>query len=153
MIEQEQFLYVTKRGIVRGKSRTKQTSSDAWESMNLENRFCDPWHMVIRSYMVITETKLAIEVQPRIVAEKSPEVQRGRFYVSSANIEAHGHMWSCPGYALLTSHGKATKPRKDEFRERGGTIIEKTLTGEARIDTCKDKIAETGRVRVEKGSN
>ena len=65
----------------------------------------------------------------------------------SANIEAHGHMGSCPGYALLTSQGKATKPRKDEFRERVGTIIEKTLTGEASVDTCKDRIAETERVR------
>ena len=54
------------------------------------------------------------------MAEKSPEVGRRRFYVSSANIEADGHMGCCPGYALLTSHGKATKPREDEFRERVG---------------------------------
>ena len=48
---------------------------------------------------------------------------------------------------MLESHGKVTKPRRDEFRERVGTTIEKTLTGEARIDTCKDRIAETERVR------
>ena len=48
----------------------------------------------------------------------------------SADIEAHGHIGSCPGYALLESHGKVTKPRKDEFRERVGTIIERTLAGE-----------------------
>ena len=39
---------------------------------------------------------------------------------------------SCLGYALFTLHGKATKPRKDEFRERVGTIIERTLAGDAR---------------------
>ena len=39
---------------------------------------------------------------------------------------------------------------KDKFRERVGTIVERTLTGEARMDTCKDRIAETERVREEK---
>ena len=29
--------YIAKIGIVRGKSRTKQTLSDAWEPMNLED--------------------------------------------------------------------------------------------------------------------
>ena len=74
-------------------------------------------------------------------------MERRRFYVLSADIEAHRHMGSCPGYALLTSQGKVTKPHRDEFRERVGTTIEKTLTGEARIDTCKDGIAETERAR------
>ena len=83
--------------------------------------------------------ELAIEVQPRIVAEKPLEVERRRFYVLSADIEAHGHMGSCPGYALLTSQGKVTKPRRVEFVERVGTTVEKTLTGEARIYTCKDR--------------
>ena len=64
-----------------------------------------------------------------------------------AGTEDHGHIGSCPGYALLTSHGKATKPRKDEFRERVGMIIERTLAGEARMETCKDRIAETEQVR------
>ena len=62
-------------------------------------------------------------------------------------LKITGHIGSCPGYALLTSHGKATKPRKDEFRERVGMIIERTLAGEARMETCKDRIAETEQVR------
>ena len=59
---------------------------------------------------------------------------------------------------MLTSRGKATKPHNDEFRDRLGTIIERTLTGEARMDTYKDRIAETERVkerkraRVERGT-
>ena len=46
------ILYITKSGIVRGKSRTKQTLSDAWKSTNLEDLHGNPWHMVI------TETRL-----------------------------------------------------------------------------------------------
>ena len=87
---------------------------------------------------------------PRLVVEERPEVERGRFYVLSANVEAHGHMGKCPGYALHSSQGKATKPRKDEFRERVGMTNDKILTGEARIDTCKDRIAETQRVQERK---
>ena len=87
---------------------------------------------------------------PRIVVEKSLEVERRRFHVLSADVEAHGHIGSSPGHALLASHGKATKPRKDEFRERVGTIIERTLTGEARTHTYKDRIALTGRVKERK---
>ena len=40
-----------------------------------------------------------------------------------------------------------TKPCRDEFRERVGMAVEKTWTGEARMDTCKDRIAERKRVR------
>ena len=40
-----------------------------------------------------------------------------------------------------------TKPRKEEFRERVGTIIERTLPGEARMETCKDRVAERKRVK------
>ena len=61
---------------------------------------------------VIAETKLATEDQPKIVAEKSPEAECRKIY---AYIEADGHMRSCPGYALLALHGKATKPQKKEF--------------------------------------
>ena len=84
---------------MRGKSQTKQTLSDARESTNWRV-LCQGPHMVIMSHMVITEKRLAIEVQPMIGAEKPPEVERGRFCVLSANFEAHGHMESCPGYEL-----------------------------------------------------
>ena len=66
---------------------------------------------------------------PRIVVERTPEVEPRRFYVSSADIEAHGHTGGCPGCAALASHGRATKPHIDECRERIRTIIERTLTG------------------------
>ena len=54
------------------------------------------------------------------------------------------------GHELLASHGKATKPRKDEFRKRVGTIIERTLTGKARMNAYRDRIAEIERVKERK---
>ena len=36
-------------------------------------------------------------------------------------------MGSCLGYSLLIWQGKATKPRKEEFRERVRRIIERNL--------------------------
>ena len=90
------ILYITKSGIVRGKSRTKQTLSDAcWEDL-----FDNLWHMVN------TETRLTKKVVPdeeaglllpRIVVKKTLEVECRRFYVK--NIEAHGRFGSCLGYA------------------------------------------------------
>ena len=87
--------------------------------------------MATGSRATITETKLASRWQmmkpefklskrvtadeegkrvmmPRIVVEKPREVQRRRFYVLSTDIEAYGHVRSCPGYELLTSQGEAT---------------------------------------------
>ena len=63
---------ITKSGIVRGRSWTRQILSDAWESM-------------------IAETKLAD--QPRMLIKELLEVECRKFYVWSVNIEAHGHTW------------------------------------------------------------
>ena len=64
-------------------------------------------------------------------------------------MDAHGHTGGCPGCASLASHGKATKPHNDECRERIRTII---LTGKARVNACKDRIAETERVKERKSA-
>ena len=82
---------------------------------------------------------------PRIVVERTLEVETRRFYDLSADIEAHGHSGGCPGCAALASHGDATKPHNDECRERIRTIIERTLTGKAGMNAYKDRIAETER--------
>ena len=89
-------LCITKNGVVRGKSWTRQTLSDAWESTNWEGLCGTPWQMVA------PELKLTREVTgdkegagpplPRIVVERAPEVE----------------------------------PRR--------TIIERTLTGKARMN-------------------
>ena len=81
------------------------------------------------------------------------EVECWSVYVMHANVETHGHMGSCPGYALLIMHGIATKPRKDEFRERIGRFTERTLAGGVKMETCQDRIAVRKRVREEKSSS
>ena len=135
--------------------------SDAWESNIREDLFGSPWHR--RLHTATAETKstkkfITDEEGTDLLLPKIVEVECRRFYVLSADIEAHGHMRSCPGYALLASQGKATKPREDEFRKRVGTIIERTLTGGARMNAYKDRIAETQQVkerkraRVERGA-
>ena len=91
--------------------------------------------------------KFGTEDQPRTLIKEPLEVECGKFDVLFANIEAHGHMGSCPGYALLIWQGKATKPREDVCRGRVGKIVERSLAGEARMKTCKDRIAGGQRVR------
>ena len=80
------------------------------------------------------EEKRKREIQ---VNERGPE----------ATNEAYGHVGSCPGYELLTSQGEATKSCRNEIRERVGTTVERILAGEARKDSCKDKVAERKRDR------
>ena len=87
---------------------------------------------------------------PRIVVERIPEVGPRRFYVLSADIEAHGRTGGSPGCAPLASHGRAIKPHNNECRERIRTRIERTLTGKARMSAYKDRIAETERVKERK---
>ena len=137
---------------MRGKSWTIHILSDAWESTKWEILTDNPLHAVIAQTKLtekfIEDEKGTDLILPRMLAEKPLEVECRKFYVWSANIEVHGHMGSCPGHALLTLQGKATKkPRKDELRERVGRIIERTLAGEARMETYKDRIAWRKRVR------
>ena len=100
--------YITKNGIVRSKSWTRQIFSDAWESTNWED-LGNPLHTVV------AETKLT---EKFIEDEKGKDLLLPRMLVKKP---------LGPGYAFLTLHGQGTKPRKDEFRERVGTIIERTL--------------------------
>ena len=92
------------------------------------------------------------------MVERAPEVEPRRFYVLSADTEAHGHTGGFPGCAALASQRKATEPHNDECRERIITIIERTLTRKARMNVYKDSVAETERVkerkraRVERGA-
>ena len=63
---------ITKSGIVRGKSLTKQTSSDAWELTNWEDLLDNPWHMVItetRLQEVIADEEGAGLLLPRVVVK------------------------------------------------------------------------------------
>ena len=138
-------LCITKNRVVRGKSWTRQTLSDAWESTNLGRLCGTPWQMVAPELKftkkVTADKEGAGHPLPRIVVERAPEVELRSFYVLCVDIEAHGHTGVCPGCAALASHGRATKPHK--CRERIRTIIERTLTGKARMNAYKDSVAET----------
>ena len=128
---------IIKNGVVRGKSWTRQTLSYAWESTNFEGLCDTPWQMVALEWKLtrnVTADEGAGPPLQRIVVEIASEVEPRRFYVLSADIEAHGHAGRCPGCAVLRSHGKATKPHDGECRERIRTIIERTLTGKARMN-------------------
>ena len=62
--------YIAKDGGVRGHSWIRQTLSDAWESMNLEDWFGDPGHMMTRSCVMITEAKLSRR-QQMVIPDKT----------------------------------------------------------------------------------
>ena len=93
-IEQEQFCALPRTEFV--KCWTRQTTSDAGESTNWEGLCGTPWQMVAGPPL------------PRIVVARTPEVEPRRFYVSSADIEAHAHTGGCPGCAALASRGRVT---------------------------------------------
>ena len=86
---------ITSNGVVRGKSWTRQTLSDAWESTNWEGLCGTPWQMVAPELKltkkVAADKEGAGPPLPRIVVERAPEAEPRRFYVLSADIEAHGH--------------------------------------------------------------
>ena len=73
-----------------------------------------PWQMVAPDLqltkIVSSDKEGAGPPLPRIAVESIPEVEPRRFYVLSADIEAHGRTGVCRGCAALASHGKATKP-------------------------------------------
>ena len=91
MINQEQF-YALPR-VVRGKSWTRHTLSDAWESTNWEGLCGTPWQMVAPELKLTKKVTADKEgALPRIVVERAPEVEPRIFYVLSADIEAHTDM-------------------------------------------------------------
>ena len=147
-------LCITRNGVVRGRSWTRQTLIDAWESTNWEGLCDTPWQMVAPELKLVkkvtNDKEGAGSLLPRIVVERAPEVEPRRFYVFSADIEARGHIGGCPGCVALASRGKATKPHNDECRERIRTVIERTVERKARMNAYKDRIAETERVQERK---
>ena len=135
---------------MRGKSGTRQPVNDAWDATNWMacaarhgTWWLLRWNRQRKSHL----TKKELHPLPRIVVERIPEVELRRFYVLSADIEAHDHTGGCPGCAALASHGRATKPHNNECRERTRTSIERTLTGKARMNAYEDRVAETERVK------
>ena len=106
-------LCITKNAVVRGKSWTRQTLSDAWESTKWEGLCGTPWQMLASEFKltkkVTADKEGAGPPLPRIVVERAPEVEPRRFYVLSADTEAHGHTG---GLSRMCSAGIAWKSDK-----------------------------------------
>ena len=121
----------------------RQTLRDAWKSTNWEGLCGIPWQMLDKELKLtkkVTDDKEGAEPPlPTIVVERTMEVESRRFYVLSADIELHRHTGGCRG-CLIT------------------TIIERILSGKARINAYRDRIVERERVkerkraRVERGA-
>ena len=137
---------------MRGKSWTRQTVSDACDTTNWDSLCGTPCQMVAPEVRltkkVTTDKEGAGPALRSVIVERIPETEPRRFYVLSADIEAHGQTGGCPGCAALASYGRAIKLHNDECRERVRTIIERTLTGRARMNAYKD--TETERMKEKK---
>ena len=100
-------------GVVRGKSWTPHILSDAWESTKCEILTDNPLHAVIAQTKLtekfIEDEKGTDLILSRTLAEKPLEVECRKFYLWSANIEAYGHMGSCPGHDCLLCREKRQK--------------------------------------------
>ena len=86
---------------------------------------------------------------PRIVVERAPEVDPRRFHVSSADIEAHGHI------GIAWKSDKTTQQRMPRTNQN---YHWEKLDGKARMNAYKNRFAKTERVkereraRVERGA-
>ena len=129
--------------------------SDAWVSTNWEGLCGTPWQIVAPEKKLTKKVATDKEgagpnCQGLWLKERQRLTQKIlRLVCGHRSSRTH---WRLPrtGCAALASHGKATKPHDDECRGRIRTIIEGTLTGKARMNAYKDRIAETERVKVRK---
>ena len=138
---------------MRGNSWTRQPLHDAWDATYWDALCGTSWqlvaHELILTKKVTSDKRGTGRPLPRIVVDRIPEVEPRRLHVLSADIEAHGHT----GSAALAPHERATKPHDNERRERIRTIIERTLTGKARMNAYIDRVAKTERVKKEEKSS
>ena len=80
------------------------------------------------------------------MVERAPEVEPRRFYVLSADIEARGQEVVRVVQRWHRMEDRQ-KPNSNDCRERIRTIIERTLTGKATMNACKDRVADTERLK------
>ena len=148
-------LCITKDGVVRGKSWTRQTLSDAWDSTNWEGLCGTPWQTVAPELKLTEKVTADKEGAGWLKERQKSNPEDSTFCLQTLKLTDTG---GCPCCSARESHGTVIKPHNDECRERIRTIIERTLTGKARINAYKDRIAKTERVkerkraRVERGA-
>ena len=72
-------LCITEKGVMRGKSRTRRTLSDAWDATNWTAFVVTPWQLVapeVRLTKKVTTDKEGAEpLLPRVIVERIPETE------------------------------------------------------------------------------
>ena len=127
-------LCITKDGC----ARQKLDKTDAWESTNWEGLCDTPWQMVAPELKLTKKVTADRERDPQCQGLWLKERQRLNPEDSTSWLRTLKltDTLEAAQDVQLASHGKATKPH-DECRERIRTIIERTLTGKARMNATK----------------
>ena len=152
VIQQEKFCVLPRMELCEAKLDETDTER-YWGCCELEWLV---WHTVANggSWIVVDKRKLQLTKKegpplPRIVVERAPEVDPRRFYVSSADIEAHGHI------GIAWKSDKTTQQRMPRTNQN---YHWEKLDGKARMNAYKNRFAKTERVkereraRVERGA-
>ena len=80
---------------------------------------------------------------------RAPEVEPRRFYVLSADIEAHGHEAAQDAQHLHRMEKRQSHTTMNAEKKSERSLTE-PLTGNARMNAYKERIAETERVKEKK---
>ena len=110
-------LCITKNGVVRGKSWTRQTLSDAWESTNWEGLCGTPWQKGAPALKLTKKEGADPHCQGLWLKERQ-ELNPDGSTSCLRTLKLTDTLEGCPGCAALASHGKATKPHDGECREK-----------------------------------
>ena len=147
-------LRITKTGVLRGKSWTRQTLSDAWESTNWEGLCGTPWQMVAQE----------LRLTKKVTADKEgagPHCQ-GLWLRECWRLNLEDSTFCLRTLKLMdTLEVVRVAQRLHRMQERQSHMmtnadseseptIERTLTGKARMNAYKDRIAETERAKEKK---
>eukprot|EP00959_Pyramimonas_sp_CCMP1952_P383536 8037285-Pyramimonas_sp.AAC.1 len=107
-------LCMADKGVVRGKSWTRQTFEDAWDRTGWDDMCGAPWEMMAKEKKL--EQKVTADKEGKgeplpipPVGDRAPEVAPRRFYVLTADIEARGATPNCPGCESIAIHGRAKR--------------------------------------------
>ena len=132
-------LCITKNGVVRGKSWTRQTLSDGWESTNWDGLSGTPWQMVAGELKLMKKVTADKEGAgpplPRIVVERAPEVEPRRFYVLSADSGCSWSHWWLSGLCSVGITRKSDKTTQQRMSIKNQNNHRKNFDGTSK-DEC-----------------
>ena len=121
VIEQEQLCVLLRMDLCEAEVGTRQPLNDAWDVTNWDGLCGAPWPGPPLPWIVGGNySEDWAEMILRAVGRHRGSRSHWRFVL---------------GFAPLASHGRATKPHISEWRDWIRTIIERILTGKARMHT------------------